>query len=611
MDDNARELIRLSDHRFTKKAQIDDYCQTVADEILPDRADFTRDRVDGEEFANHLYTSVPAQNCRDLSYAIGSLTRPKNQQWFDPKAREEWRNTENAKKWFAAARDKQRTLLYTQSAAFISTMEISDKDVVAFGNAVIGHTEETSRSGTLVYQPYHFRDCAWAEDAARQIVELTRKFKLALANWEQFFPGVPFPKEHSAKRDKDPYEEIELRHMVMPFSRYDFYRKPDKPRRNQRGMPTVASVYFEPNLGRVIQESFYFEFPYTVRRWQLQANSPYARSPAADLGLVEARLLQNQERVLMDAGELAVDPPNVATRDAVLGDVHNYPGGTTWVDFDYDERMGPSLRTLDHKGQMPIGLEMKTDTRQILAAAMFINKLSLPVGSRDMTVPEINERISEYIRSIGPAVEPFELHNALLLNHSFVFNLRIGNFGEPDDMPEEIKDAQVEYEFDGPIQIAYKRQKLLKAREVVGGLGEVFKLKPDILDNYDLDKLSRDSAGYIGGEPEWLVDEEVVQATRQQRAEKQAIQENIQKAGQIGQIAQGAIQTVPAAVQAEQMLRQQQNGQGQLSLGEGQGPPGAPVGEGQDMSLGEGPSMEEVLGMGPGPGSASAPQGPA
>jgi hypothetical protein len=110
-DDNARELLRLSDSLFSRKGQVDTLWQTLADEVHPARATFTKVRVDGDEYADQLYTSVPAQNMLALAYALGGLTRPKNQNWFDPKAQEEWRNTERAKAWFAQQRDKQRTLL--------------------------------------------------------------------------------------------------------------------------------------------------------------------------------------------------------------------------------------------------------------------------------------------------------------------------------------------------------------------------------------------------------------------------------------------------------------------------------------------------------------------
>jgi hypothetical protein len=419
----------------------------------------------------------------------------------------------------------------------------------------------------------------------------------------------PLPAEYDAILKEDPHREIELRHICMPWDRYEPYgltvRNGPHARERRRARYRFASAYIDPKRATIVREGGYFEFPYTVRRWQLQHGSPYARSPAADLGLVEARLLQNQERVLMDAGELAVDPPWIATRNAVLGDVRNYPGAVNYVDYDYDERGGASLRTVEHKGQMPIGLEMKQDTRQVLAAAMFINKLSLPLGSsgnREMTVPEINERISEYIRSIGPAVEPFEAHNAMLLDSAFTFNLRLGQFTEglpvllPDGspgpglrlVPEELRGADVEFEFDGPIQIAYRRQKLMKAKETILHVGEATKLLPppkaeEVLDNFDIDRIMRDGASYIGGEPEWLVPEDEVAQLREMRAGKMQQAEELAKLEQVGGLARGAIDAVPALAQADAaagMMMGAGAGPAPLAIEGPRGGPGAGAGAG-------------------------------
>lgn len=555
---SVEDLIRQSSRMFSKKDMLDDLWQRVAEEICPDRASFTRDRVAGEEYTDHLYTSLPAQNHRDLSYAMGSLTRPKNQVWFDIRARDDARNTERAKEWFRAARDKQRTLLYSHRSAFQVAMEISDRDVCAFGNAVISHAESPLRDGTLVYQTHHLRDCAWAENKWRVVDRVDRKYRMCLRNWEFMFPGVEMPRDYVTIMKDDPYHEIDLLHIVLPLHLYG----PMRDRKRPNKLP-FASVHIDPRHNLILRQKGYWEFPYTIRRWQLQEGSPYARSPAADLGLVEARLLQNQERVINDAGELAVDPPWTATRAAVLGDVNNYPGGITWTDYDYDERSGAAAQPVQYRGQLPVGLEMKKDTRLVLAAAMFINKLTLPVGGPEMTVPEVNERISEYIRSIGPAVEPFEHHHAMLLDNSFAFNLRIGQFGELEAVPEELRGADVMFEFDGPIQVAYKRQKLNKIVETSTVVGGIAKIKPEVVDNFDWDGMARRAAEHIGGEPENLLPLDRVDSLREERARQIAEAQQKAEAAQMLKLGIDGAKALPAAMQGDAGLEQRIDALGQ------------------------------------------------
>lgn len=533
--DVAADLIRVSNIRFAKKDQLDSLWQCLAEEFHPFRADITTTRTDGDEYAKDLYESTPCQYRRDLAYAMGALTRPDDRSWFDYKAQEDKRNTEAAKAWLARQRDKQRTLLYNRNSNWQVAMHQGDNDFVTFGNAVHSHTEDVRRNKLIVYDTHHIRDCAWAEDRSRNVNEMHRKFKITLANWSLWFPDVPLPETYKNIADRDKHYEIEIRHICFPNDRYDFYKSPVKNKRLR-----FSSVYVDANQGMILLEGGYYWFPYTVRRWVLDDNSPYAHSPAAMLGLIDGRLLQSETRVILEAGERVVDPPMLARSEGVLGRVNNYPGYTNWIEANYDERQGEALRPLETKGNLPLGLEMRQDTRQVLAAAWMINKLTLP-PEKDMTAFEVNERISEYIRSIGPAVKPFEADNAKLLDVSFNMNLQFGNFGPPQSIPPELRSAEIVYEFDGPIQMAYKRQSFQKARETADYAGSIVKAtgKQEVLDNFDLDQLARDGAEAIGGANAWIKPAEAVAQLRQARQAQDQQLKDAQKGAQALQTGHG------------------------------------------------------------------------
>jgi hypothetical protein len=529
-DENALELTRHGESLFRKKDQLLTLWQTLAEEVYQARANFTVERIDGDEFMYEQYESVPSQNRRDFAYAMGALSRPKSQTWFDMKARDEMRNTDAAKAWLGMARDKQYTLLYSRRANFQRAMQMGDNDFVTFGNAVHSILEDDQRSRLPVYDTHHLRDCAWFEDKSRQVVGMYRKFKLSFANWSTTFRGVPLPQQYKDRADKNPHDEIELWHVSMPIGHYDFYKKRVANKRHK-----YASIYIDPTTKTIIKEAANFEFPYIVRRWVLLDNSQYAHSPAAMYGIIDARLLQAQSRVILEAGERVIDPPMVAKAEGVLGKINNYPGATNWVDANYDERHGEALRALNTEANIPLGLEMKQDTRQVHAAAWFLNKLNLP-SDKDMTAFEVNERISEYIRSIGPAIEPFQDDNATLLDASFTMNLRFGNFGPLEAVPPELHDADVTFEFEGPMQVAYKRQKLNHAREVIQLATSIVAMNPthppEALDNIDFDALTRDAVDFIGKEPGWLKNMQAVQGKRQAEMEAMAEQQAAAKAQQ-------------------------------------------------------------------------------
>jgi hypothetical protein len=75
--------------------------------------------------------------------------------------------------------------------------------------------------------------------------------------------------------------------------------------------------------------------------------------------LAEARLLQQMVLTLLEAGQKAVDPPMVAAQEAIQGGINIYAGGVTYVDAEYDERLGEALRPL----QREIGAGWRSATR--------------------------------------------------------------------------------------------------------------------------------------------------------------------------------------------------------------------------------------------------------
>lgn len=538
MDSNGAALVELGDRLFSKKAQLDELWQTLAEQFYPERANFTTSRIEGDEYVRNLYESGPAQNRRDLAGAIGAILRTRGKDWFRPLPEDEFRRTQRATEWCDWARDQLRRMLYNEKSRFQKVMADGDDDFVSFGNALPIITENEDREGFL-FELTHLRDNAWTTNRYGEVDVNHRKLRLTLRQVVQRWGEKALTGAQQEVLKKNPYEEIEIRHVLMPLDDIETYR----PRKTFNGMP-YASIYLNAEGKHTINEGGYYEFPMKHRRWRVPDDSVYGYSPAAMLGLVDSRVLQTQSRVILDAGELAVAPPLLAKRDAVLGGIRNYAGATTWIDNEYDERFGDAVRPLDIGGDVRIGLEMKIDTRNVLMAAWYLNKLNLP-SDKEMTAYETSERIAEYIRSAGPVFEPFEADNARILDHLFTAGLRLGMFGTIDTIPPEIRGGEIKWEFDTPVTQAYARVKVVRARETVEMIKPMAEVKPEILDNFNFDKMARDTAESIGGEASWLNDPEIVKQDREARAQKMAEMEKMEKANAM----LGAADTASSATQ--------------------------------------------------------------
>lgn len=558
MDVNAQELVSLGNRLFTKKAQLDELHQRLAEVCYPERANFTVTRVDGDEYATDMYESVPAQNRRDLAGAIGSILRPRGKEWFKPEPEDDWRKTQTALTWCDNARDVLRRILYSDRSKFQKTAQDGDDDFVSFGNAVPILTENQDRNGFL-FELSHVRDNAWSCNRYNEVDVNHRKMRMTLRNVARRWGEKALTGAQQKALEKNPYEEIEIRHVCMPAEDYEPYGS----RKKLGGKPYV-SVYINPEGAIVCHESGYWEFPYLHRRWRVPTDSVYGYSPASMLGLVDARVLQSQARVILDAGELAVAPPLLAKRDAVLGGVNNYAGAVTWLDMEYDERFGEAIRPLDNGGDVRLGLEMKVDTRGVLQAAWYLNKLNLP-SDKEMTAYETSERIAEYIRSAGPIFEPFEADNARMLDALFSMCMRLGYFGPIETIPPEIRGGEIKWSFDTPVSQAYARMKVTKARETMEAYGMAVQADPRVRHDLDVRKVFRDTVVNIGAETDWLKEEDEANEAVGAEAAKLEEMEQMQKLDALlgaadkgagaGQKASKAAETIPGlAMQLQQMF---------------------------------------------------------
>lgn len=557
-DINAEELLRQDQRLFAAKLSLDSLRQRIAEEVFPERANFTLTRVDGDEYMRNMYESVPAYNRRTLADAIGALVRPKQQQWSKIRPDNELYHEDENLAWCDWATAQQHKLIYHRRSNFHRAMRMGDHDIVTFGDGVLSVGEAADRSGRQLFDWHHLRDCAWTRNREHQVERVHRKWMIQLGDFARRWGADKLPPAAQKTLEKAPWEEIEVRHICMPADQYEGYGK--KPAGKD-----FVSIYLCQESRKILKDDGgYWEFPYIVRPWESVDYSAYAYSPAAMLGLCDARLLQSQAAVLLEVGERAVNPPLIATKEAILGPINNYPGSVSFVDAEYDERLGAALRPLETTGDMRIGLEFKVDTREVLAAAWYLNKLNLP-SDKDMTAYEVGERVSEYIRSIGPVIEPFEEHNKDVLDVSFKMMLRVtmemnksgapGPLGWLEDMPQGLRGVDIDFELEGPVRAAYRRQKTVKAGEAVqmsGNFAQVY--GPQVVDNIDADKLFRDGIDGIGGEHSWLKPIEIVQQKRRADAQAAEVEAQNAKIAQQVAMAKDAAGVVPAVAAANMAM---------------------------------------------------------
>jgi hypothetical protein len=537
VDNNAKELLKQGDKLFKREGLLSLW-QEIALNFYPERADFTVTRNMGDTFADHLLTSYPLLARRDLGNSFSSMLR--RDDWFHIKTKNETDN--EGKAWMEWATGVQKKAMYDRVARFERATKEGDHDFAAFGQCVI--TTELNRDrSALLYRSWHLRDVAWCENVEGEIDTVHQKWKPTARQLVQMFPGRCHPKIVD-RAQKDPYAEIDCRRVVIASSLYDTeYAGAPK----NRGRFPFVSLYLDVVNQHVMEEMPLMFNPYVIPRWQTVSGSQYAFSPATVAALPDARLIQAMMLTLLDAGEKASNPPMLAVGDAIRSDIDLRAGGITWVDSEYDERLGEVLRPLsiDSKG-FPLGFELMSGIREMIGEAFFLNKLTLPMQAGDMTATEVSQRVQEYIRQALPLFEPMEKnYNAALCENTFNILMAAGVFG--GDIPDSLRGKVVDFKFESPLHMAVELEKGTKLGNAVQLTMATMQLDPGASSNLDAGTALRDALEGIGVPQRWIRDEQqaaqIADAMAQQQAKQAQIQQ-AQAAGDAGQALGGAAQSM-------------------------------------------------------------------
>jgi hypothetical protein len=363
---------------------------------------------------------------------------------------------------------------------------------------------------------------AWCEGDDRTVNEVHVKWTPYAAQLNEKMRGNVAP-EVKQKLANKPYDTVNVRWIIVPFDRY----YPDGPPKGKITTPWVSLLVDIDNKFEM-EVTHIHSNPISVPRWQTVSDSQYAYSPAVVCALPDARLIQSITRVLLDAGEKVASPPMIAVREAIRGDANLYPGGLTYADAAYDERLGEVLRpvTIDARG-LPVSMDMREEVKRMIAEAFYLNKLTLPpYDGAQMTAYEVGQRVQEYIRQALPIFEPMENeYNGALCERTFDVLLRNGAFGPIDLIPQSIRGAEIEFRFESPLHEAVERQKVQVFGVASNLLAQAAALDPAASFVVDAKVALRDALSGGGVPISWTRSEdEVEQMAADQAAQQQAQQ---------------------------------------------------------------------------------------
>lgn len=492
---DTNHLRELGNDTLTKRIPVLNLWQILAEHFYPERADFTITRNVGAELAEYLVDSYPVLIRRDLANSFSSMLR--DGEWF--RMGVDAPVDHAGQQWLEWASDRMRKLMYRREANFIRSTKEGDHDYATFGQCVISVEMNRSYNGAL-YRAWHLRDCAWWDDEAGQVSGVVRRWKIGYRQAVNYFGESKLHSDVVTNVHLTPFKELAVLHMVIPSNMYGDDRIAARFK--------YVSLFLDTSHHHLIEEVGLHNQPYLIPRFQTVAGSPYAYSPATVVGLPDARTLQAMTHTLLEVAERTARPPVIATLKAVRGDVDLSADGVTWVDKEYDERMGAALRQLDTSGHsVHFGDKMRDGIMGVLSSAFYLNKISLPETGREMTAFEVSERMKQFRRENLPLFAPIEAeYSGQLCELTFDVLMRANLLGSPADIPQSLRGRNIIFKFESPLSKAEEEEKANKFRITAELLGLASQMDQGVAAEVDFRTAIRDAIKGATGIESWLRD---------------------------------------------------------------------------------------------------------
>lgn len=517
MDSRIKEFIAQGDYLFSKRLQLMSIWQELTDNFYPEREGFTRDFTPGDEFAEHLMSSFPVMMRRDLGNLISSMLRPSSQHWFSMTTGEdELYEDHAATQWMEYASNLQRKVMYDPASCFVSATKQADHDYITFGQTAMTCELNKYRNG-LLHRTWHLRDIAWCDGYDGKPETAHQKWKLPIKHLVDLFGEDKLHEKLKKAYKKEPYREVEGRRIVLPSEEYNADKGVRQP---------YQSIWIDTENEHILEDVGIRVNPWVIPVWHKANGSQYGHSPATIVALPEARIHQAMTLTLLDAGEMATNPPLIAKNDAFREDFNRFPGGVSFADLAPNEKIGDIMTLLQQdKSGLPFGDKLREDQKTTLMDAFYINKINLPPPSHNMTATESSYRNQEFIRNTLPLFEPIEQnYSAALCEKDFELILSVNGFGPLENIPESLRNRDVKFKFKSPLVEAIDRENASAFMESLDIIERSVQFEPGSADNLNIMAGVRDALKGVKAPAKWVNPEEVVMELIQQRQAAQAEQ---------------------------------------------------------------------------------------
>lgn len=539
-DDAAVAIAKRYDVLFAEQSMWRNFWQELADFYLPRKAEIIRMREQGARRDEMLFNSAGGRAltrlASNMNGALTSMAFP----WFSWIAEEETVNEHTeAAQWFEACTNRGYRAFASDECNFYTQAHEHYIDLGGFGTAATlfeGILEPNGAFRHFAFKTLQIGSYVIDENQFGLVDLLMRRFQMSARNAAQRFGEDNLSDELMKMVKEKPDSKHEFIHAVLP--RVECIHAGYNPKDIQKNW---GSIWIEMKTRKTLSLGGFNEFPYLVSRWLKTSGETYGRCPAME-ALPDIKTLNRATELKLEAWGLALRPPMVMDDDGVIGDVDLTPGGITI------KRKGSELAPLFSGSDFKVAEIEEERILEAINGTFFVMDFNLPLN-KDMTIPEVDERINERNQLVGPVYSRLQQEwLGPLTKRAFNILLTAREFPE---MPEVLSEQKYTVRYEGPLARAQRAvivDNIMRTRQAVSMIAQI---NPAVLDNFNDDEEARIIADAFGYPKKALRSVDEVQETRGQRNQMQTLEKIAGAAQPVTQAVKNLADAKATATEAE------------------------------------------------------------
>ena len=505
IDQRAAVLMKRFGSLKTYRSNWESHWQEIGDFVAPNKGNITKKRTHGDKNTERIFDGTAQFAAELMASSMHGMLTNSGTPWFSLRyTDDEFETDDTSKEWLEAATDTMYVEIGRSN--FHEAINELYFDLVTFGTAVM--FVDTDKEGTLRFSTRHISECYVSEDEFGRVDTVFREFKMPARAAVAQFGEENITQRLLKKSQDDPYDMVELLHVVMP--RYDR----DTVKIDAKNKP-VASIYLDPGDKKIISESGFDEFPYMVPRFRKASyENGYGRSPAMT-ALADIKMLNEMSKAVIQAAQLQIHPPLLVPDDGFILPVRTVPGGLNFYRSGTRDRIEP----LNIGANNPLGENQLEQRRTAIRAAFYVDQLV--TGNRPgMTATEVIQKSTEKMRILAPLTGRLqsELLRPLI---DRIFNLITKKKGFAP-APETMAGNEIDIEYVSPLAKAQRQGDIQASLELFQFLAPLMQVDPNVVDFLDVDGLAKHIIKTTGVPASVVRGAEEVAVIREQKQQMQA-----------------------------------------------------------------------------------------